>query len=179
MKMSTKVGKWISVGRYIIRAPLKFLSRARDLYVKSFTDCSTNVPVDHYATAGFMGFPPSSSSEFSKYLSHISNVNSSESKKSDDFGNLIRVASSASSTTVGRKTDQSKLLRENDQSKQSNFVPPRSRSRVAVYGRIDENETYDDDLSAEDIQLIPGHRVFPRSRSHAISTRSRAFRTSF
>ncbi|KAG0463560.1 hypothetical protein HPP92_019123 [Vanilla planifolia] len=121
-----------------VRAPLRALSRARDFYVRSMTDCAGRM---HYGTAAApLSFPPVGN------MSRSSSSNGRLSSSDEDLIELIR-ASSKSRLRAAAAAEGS---------------VQRSQSVAAV--RIDEDAPYE---SSGEVK-IGGSLIFPRSRSCAV-----------
>ncbi|XP_020229633.1 uncharacterized protein LOC109810559 [Cajanus cajan] len=126
--------------RSYLKAPLRFLTKARDMYVRGMIDCSGQLS---YVDAS-MGCPTAHLSTVPRSFS----VNSASSE--DDFKDLVRAASLRS---YGHHFHFDEAA----------IKMPRSRS--AGIGRIDENKPCEfghDDV----IKVRPN--IYPRSKSYAI-----------
>lgn len=158
--MSTKASKESSKFTRCIKAPIRILTRARDFYIKSMSDCAANVST--YGSVSVIGCPtPQVPSSLPKSFSVGSSATSSN---DDDFSELMRVASTRS---LGKKIEL-EAFRQQQSRKQLPMggiaVVPRSHT-VAI-GRIDEDKACE---FGEDIKLKTD--VYPRSRSHAVTNR--------
>jgi len=150
--MVTKGKKESRMSRYI-KAPIRVLSKARDFYIQSMSECAGQVTY-----GGGIGCPMP---HVSPTLPRSFSVNSSRSwgHDNDDYRELVRAASTRS---LGKKVQ----LPEQRQSPVGGVkVVPRSRS-VAI-GRIDEDKTCD---FGQDVKVKPD--IYPRSKSYAVSKRS-------
>ncbi|TKY55599.1 hypothetical protein E2542_SST20017 [Spatholobus suberectus] len=124
-----------------LKAPLRFLMKARDMYVRGMIECSSQLS---YVDAA-VGCPAGQLCTIPRSFS----VNSARSSASDDdFKELIRAASLRS---YGNRVEFAEAA----------MKMPRSRS-VGI-GRIDENKPCDfgDDV----IKVRPN--IYPRSKSYA------------
>ncbi|KAI3736813.1 hypothetical protein L2E82_26800 [Cichorium intybus] len=86
---------------------------------------------------------------------------STTSSRNEDFAELMRIASTRS---LGNRLDGEFLHQQ-----QSVAPPPVPRSQSVAIGRIDEDLPAD---FGDDFRLKP--EMFPRSRSHAVSSRTYA-----
>ncbi|KAJ7944543.1 3-isopropylmalate dehydratase large subunit like [Quillaja saponaria] len=145
----------------VMKAPIRVLSKARDVYVQSMTECSGRF---EYGAAA-MGCP---AAHVSSTLPTSFSVGSTKSSNDDDYKELIRAASTRSN--LGNNEMDLYLVHKLQESiaKQSPATVPRSES-VGI-GRIDEDNPCDFD---EEIKVK--NDLFPRSRSYAVHRRSQVF----
>ncbi|CAA3011442.1 uncharacterized protein LOC111366447 [Olea europaea var. sylvestris] len=148
--MSPKESK---ISRFI-RAPIRVLSKARDLYVKSMLNCA-----GEFTYASAMGCPTPQTTSLPRSFS----VNSTVSSSDEDFRELIR-ASSTRSLTGKIETE---ILRSKQLPGVLKVVP---RSQTVTVGRIDEDKPCE---FVEDVAINPN--LYPRSRSYAPPSRSKMF----
>ncbi|KAK8710332.1 hypothetical protein V6N13_145662 [Hibiscus sabdariffa] len=150
--MSKRGSKESKLSRYL-KAPIRFLIKAGDFYVKSMTEYSEKVghgtvlgcPTGHVVNA-----LPRSYSVGSTRSSHAD----------DDFRELLRAAST-------RHLDDGKARLDRVQRQQARQSPKMPRSQSVGIGRIDEDKPCDFD--ADFIKVKPAY--FPRSRSYAVTKR--------
>ncbi|CAI9752920.1 unnamed protein product [Fraxinus pennsylvanica] len=147
--MSRKESKTVR----FIKAPVRVLSKAREFYIKSMLRCA-----GEFTYASAMGCPAPQSTSLPRSFS----TNSSVSSSYEDFRELIRASSTRSLTG---KTEVEIL-----QSKLSPGVKVVPRSQTVTIGRIDEDKPCE---FMEDVAINPN--LYPRSRSHAPSRKSRMF----
>lgn len=155
--MSTKCKKAGKEGKFsrCIKAPIRILTRARDFYIKSMSNCASNV--SNYGSLGAMGCPaPHVGTSLPKSFS----VRSSASSNDDDLAELMKAASTRS---LGKKIDLELLRQQQSPMGGVNFVP---RSHTVAIGRIDEEKPCD---FGEDFKLKTD--AFPRSKSHAVTNK--------
>ncbi|KAF6136885.1 hypothetical protein GIB67_018924 [Kingdonia uniflora] len=132
-----------------IKAPIRVLSKVRDLYIRSMTQCAGST-----AFGGNMGGP---SGQAMSTLPRSFSVNSSRSDD-EDLRELIRVASQ-------------KTLKENNLDvKKQTFTPMGlPRSQTVGIGRIDEDKAYE---FKEDVMVKSDLLLYPRSKSYAVGKRN-------
>lgn len=138
-----------------IKAPIRALTKARDFYINSMTECA--------GRGSYGGAPMPYVSSLPKSFS----VNSARSSNSDeDFRELVKVASRRS---LGRKVELEILRQQSPLNNGGVNGVPRSQS-VAI-GRIDEDKAceFGEDVSVK----VDG--IYPRSRSYAVPKRSGMF----
>ncbi|KAE9586854.1 hypothetical protein Lal_00004673 [Lupinus albus] len=140
----------------IITIPLRVLSKARDIYVKSITTCGNNMnynnPVD--AVGRFSALPRSYSA-----------ATSTRSMDNEDFAELIRAASAR--TLVNRiDVDNLVLKQKHEQNMAREVVGANGlpKSTSVSMARIDEDMACD--LGKE--CGVVGPVSYPRSRSYAV-----------
>ncbi|KAA8528447.1 hypothetical protein F0562_035802 [Nyssa sinensis] len=140
----------------ILTIPIRVLSKARDFYVRSMTDCAERV-----SYGNVMGGPAGQLSSLPKSFS----VSSSRSDDGEDLRELIRATSTRS---LGNRVELDLYMKQ--QVKQSPAVVPRSCS--VGMGRIDEDRPCD---FGEDNVNVKAELLYPRSRSYAVTKRSVVF----
>ncbi|KAJ9170543.1 hypothetical protein P3X46_018643 [Hevea brasiliensis] len=164
--MATKKPSKQSKLRKFIKAPIRILIKARDIYIKSMTECS-----DRLGYGTVMGCP---TGQVVNHLPKSFSVNSTKSSNhDDDYRQLLRAASTRG---LSNRVQLDVLQRQQSQSpkspntcREANHMP---RSHSVGIGRIDEEKPCDFD--EDDIKVITD--VFPRSRSYAVSkTRAGVF----
>ncbi|XP_012488252.1 uncharacterized protein LOC105801544 isoform X1 [Gossypium raimondii] len=148
LKMSKKGSKESKLSRYL-KAPIRFLIKAGEFYVKSLTQYSERVG---YGTV--MGCSTGQLNTFPRSYS-VSTTRSGNGD--DDLRELIRAASTRSLDNNNRV--QLDLVRR-QQARQSLKMP---RSHSVGIGRIDEDRPCDFD---EDIKVNIDY--VPRRKSHAV-----------
>ncbi|XVF17496.1 hypothetical protein REPUB_Repub10bG0127900 [Reevesia pubescens] len=157
--MSKKSSKESKLSRYL-KAPIKILIKARDFYIKSMTEYSDRIG---YGTV--MGCPTGQVNALPRSYS----VSSTKSSNGDnDLRELIRAASTRS---LNNKV-QSDLLRRQQPRQFPNTTGANNmlRSNSVGIGRIDEDKPCDFE---EDDHIKVKTDVFPRSRSYAVTKRSK------
>ncbi|XP_059637161.1 uncharacterized protein LOC132279246 [Cornus florida] len=147
-----------------ITIPYRVLIKAKDYYVRSITECSQTVNYGNMA-GGSAGLPKSFS------------VSSSRSRCSDDddFGELIRAASSRS---MGNGVDMDLLMQQLRQSTAAKGPKGVLRSCSVGMGKIDEEKPCCDFGEEEDHVHAHAHGrgrvraelLYPRSKSYAVSS---------
>ncbi|GAV56608.1 hypothetical protein CFOL_v3_00150 [Cephalotus follicularis] len=145
-----------------ITLPLKVLSKARDFYVRSLTDCSDRVSYG----GNSMGLPTGQASAFPKSLS----VSSSRSNGVEDYRELIRAASVRS---LGHRNEVDMFLQQ-QMRQQSSMVGSRGlpKSCSVGMGRIDEDRPSDFGQDGANGGVKAADLLYPRSRSCAVTKRS-------
>ncbi|KAA0036403.1 uncharacterized protein E5676_scaffold255G003890 [Cucumis melo var. makuwa] len=140
----------------LARASSRLLSKVRDFYVRSLTDCSNHLDYG-MALSGPGGQVPTN-------LPRSYSVGSSaaSSHGGDDYSELLRAASVRS---------LSKKVEPDLEGRKSPKNVPRSQS-VGI-GRIDEDKTYEfeDEFKASNL-----NNLYPRSKSYAVPTHRRSSR---
>lgn len=132
-----------------MKAPMRFLSKARDFYIHGMTECSRHFA---YVDAA-MGCPVGRPSTLPRSFSN----GSTRSSSGDDYRDLIRAASVRS---YGNRFESDLLGKPP--------APTRvSRSRSVGIGRIDEDKPCD---FGDDVEVKP--IIYRRSRSCAVHRRS-------
>ncbi|XP_030499169.2 uncharacterized protein LOC115714569 [Cannabis sativa] len=155
------------VGR-IMRAPLRALIKARDLYIKSMTQCSS-----HFDYGAAMGCPTAHVNTTLTRSFSTSSVNSNNNNSTQDFRELVKAAST-------RTLANNKIINHNHQkstvgvgSRPHNKLP---KSRSVGFGRIDEDKACDEFEERDDQVMIrttsTAHDAYPRSKSYAVHRRT-------
>ncbi|XAR51385.1 hypothetical protein NMG60_11005998 [Bertholletia excelsa] len=145
-----KGGKESRLRRYL-KAPIRVLSKVRDLYVQSMIECGGRV---EYCCV--MGCPTAQISTLPRSFS----VGSSRSNRDEDLRELMRAASTKS---LGNRVE-TELLRRQSGLGGAKVVP---RSFSVGIGRIDEDKPCE---FGEDVKVVSA--AFPRSRSCAMPRKS-------
>lgn len=141
--------------RYL-RASLRMLMKARDLYVAGMIDCSEKIA---FGTA--MGCP---TAQLNMGLPRSYSVNSSKSScKNDDLRELIRAASTRS---LGSRIDSDLLQRQIQVRKNGSNRTKIPRSFSVGIGRIDEEHACD--FEDDDVIVKKNSGLFQRRRSYAV-----------
>uniref|UniRef100_A0A5B7BGH2 Uncharacterized protein n=1 Tax=Davidia involucrata TaxID=16924 RepID=A0A5B7BGH2_DAVIN len=150
----------------IITIPIRVLSKARDFYVRSITDCATNVNVGGVPAAGQLPSLPRS----------FSGISSRSSCDNEDLRELIRAASSRS---LGNRVEldlhmqQQQMMMMRQSIITSTVEGPRSsgvpRSSSVGMGRIDEDMPCD--FVHNHTHVKPELMLYPRSKSFAAVTK--------
>ncbi|XP_023543992.1 uncharacterized protein LOC111803699 [Cucurbita pepo subsp. pepo] len=156
MKKSNKENKLSQ----LIKASSRLLSKVRDFYVRSLTDCSNHLDYGMAMTGPTSQVPttlPKSYSVGSTASSH----------GSDDFRELLRAASTRSLSKNLEPDIQIQAARKSPMAELKNV--PRSQS-VGI-GRIDEEKTCEFE---EDFKVC-NTDAYPRSRSYAVHRRRRVY----
>ncbi|PIA29462.1 hypothetical protein AQUCO_06000070v1 [Aquilegia coerulea] len=147
--MRTNIAKHESKFTRFIKAPIRILGRARDLYVQSLSNCSGTMS---YGTLGFPSGPVS-------IMPRSFSVNSSRLNEDGDLKELMRAAS--------QRSQREKLELEIRQIQQESLTKL-PRSYTVGIGRIDEEEACEFE---EDLKVKPEF-LYPRSKSHAVTKRT-------
>lgn len=142
------------------KAPIRLLIKIRDFYVHSITECSGHF---EYGIGAAMACPTSQITTLPKSFS----TNSTKSSSKEDYSELIRVASTRS---VGNRTQLDSLQKQKVTKSPLAGPDDMPRSRSVGIGRIDEDKPCEFE---EEIKVNTD--VYPRSRSYAVTRRSRAF----
>uniref|UniRef100_A0A5B7BAM2 Uncharacterized protein n=1 Tax=Davidia involucrata TaxID=16924 RepID=A0A5B7BAM2_DAVIN len=142
----------------IITIPIRVLSKAKDFYVRSMTDCAERV-----SYGNVMGGPAGGQvSSLPKSFS----VNSSRSNDSDE---LIRTTSARRSSMGINRVELDLYMQQQMRQQQSTVVVvPRSCS--VGMGRIDEDRPCD--FGEDNHVHVKPDLFYPRSRSYAVTKRS-------
>ncbi|KAI4337068.1 hypothetical protein L6164_015526 [Bauhinia variegata] len=143
----------------IIMSPIRALGKAKDLYVRSITNCGGNMNYGSNTDAAgrFAAFPRSYSTATSR------------SDDGEDFRELMRAASAR---TMVNKIDMDLALRQQQQQQMSGTSKglPFSKSSSVGMGRIDEDKACE---FGEPGAFAPD--LYPRSRSYAVGKRPLVF----
>nr|GEZ63375.1 hypothetical protein [Tanacetum cinerariifolium]GEZ65626.1 hypothetical protein [Tanacetum cinerariifolium] len=157
----------------IITSPYRVLCKAKDFYVRSITDCSNG------ATYGM------TSMSTPNPLSRNSSTSSYYSNASEDLRELIRANSTASMRDVNiSRADLDMYIKQHMMNKQSSLPVMGSkrvpRSVSVGMARIDEDAPVssfgDDEVMGTKVKS--DHVMFPRSKSHAVSSSAKINRYS-
>lgn len=136
-------------------SPVKALVKARDMYVRSITNCGQNMSY---------GNPMDSAGRFSALPRSYSTATSTRSdQENEDFTELVRAASAR---TLVNRIDMDLVMKQQQQP--SKGLPKSSSVGMA---KIDEDMPYD--LSDGGVTFKPVS--YPRSRSYAVGNRSVVF----
>ncbi|KAK2656786.1 hypothetical protein Ddye_009838 [Dipteronia dyeriana] len=146
-KKSSRDGK---LSKYF-KSTLKILSKARDFYIRTMTECSDKV--SYATTIGCTAGQP-----ICLPRSYSTMSSSKSSNNEDDFRELVRAASTRG---PGGRVEHD-LIR---QTPTTNNMP---RSYTVVVGRIDEDKPCD----SFDVDVLLKTNVYPRSKSHAVGKRT-------
>lgn len=138
----------------IIASPIKALVKARDMYVRSITNCGQNMSY---------GNPMDSAGRFSTLPRSYSTATSTRSEENEDFAELVRAASAR---TLVNRIDIDLVMKQQQQP--SKGLPKSSSVGMA---KIDEDQPYD--LSDGGFTFKPVS--YPRSRSYAVGNRNVVF----
>ncbi|CAK9143577.1 unnamed protein product [Ilex paraguariensis] len=160
--MKTKVHHQNNFTR-IITLPVRVFNKVVDFYVKSITNCGSRV-----SYGSVMGVPGGHMYTLPRSFS----VSSSLSNDSEDFRELIRVASVKS---LGNRVNMDLYMQQEQKSQsQTTLIGSRGmpRSCSVGMGRIDEDKPC---VFGEDNFNLNTELMFPRSRSYAVARRNVAF----
>ncbi|TKY57911.1 hypothetical protein E2542_SST14965 [Spatholobus suberectus] len=138
----------------IVASPIRALGKARDMYVRSITNCGQHMSY---------GDPAEGAGRFSR--SH-SVATSTRSEVSEDYAELVRAASAR---TLVSRIDMDLVLKQQQHHGNSKGLPKSSSVGMA---RIDEDNPSD----AEGAVAFVAD-PYPRSRSYAVGKRKPAFET--
>ncbi|KAI4369812.1 hypothetical protein MLD38_018216 [Melastoma candidum] len=147
----------------LLKASSRILSKARDLYVRSLTECSGQVGYGSVMGCPTGQYVPSS---LPRSFSESSARSSSSSSRDDDYRELMRLASARS--LGGRRVDPGFLV---DGGKGERWPPggvPRSRS--VQIGRIDEEKPSDFGNDGDE-QVVETAARRLRSKSYSTTTK--------
>ncbi|KAD6119607.1 hypothetical protein R6Q59_025593 [Mikania micrantha] len=144
----------------IIKTPYRAFCKAKDFYIRSITDCASHT--NYGGAAVSFGYPMSRSTSTSSF--------GSRSTASDDLMELIRANSRGSSGDLDITRAELELyIKQHGTAKGSRRVP---RSVSVGMGRIDEEgpvSSFNDDEGLGR-KGKSDHLMFPRSRSHAVTS---------
>ncbi|KAK9065677.1 hypothetical protein SSX86_015078 [Deinandra increscens subsp. villosa] len=154
----------------IITTPYKALCKAKNFYIRSITDCAN--PTTNYGMAAAAAMSRTTS---------VSSFGSSSAAASDDLRELIRANSTASTGDMDvTRADlemyikQHMMTRQSSLSAQANKGSRRVPRSVSVgMGRIDEEgpvSSFSDDQVDSGRKVKSERLMFPRSRSHVVSS---------
>lgn len=142
----------------LLKASGRLLSKVRDFYVRSLTECSNHLDYG-MALTGPAGHVPT-------HLPKSYSMGSTTSSHGgDDYRELLRAASTRTSL---RKKVEPDFGNEEAMGEPKNV----GRSRSVGIGRIEEEKTYEfeDDFK---VSNIDSNNAYPRSKSYAVRTRRR------
>ncbi|KAI3760716.1 hypothetical protein L1987_51115 [Smallanthus sonchifolius] len=153
----------------IITTPYRALCKAKDLYIRSITDCANHS--NYGVTAASFGNPMYRSTSTSSF--------GSRDAAADDLRELIRANSTTSMGGVDiTRADLELYLKQHVMTKQSS--PAKGSRRVprsvsVGMGRIDEEAPVSSFPDDEDLgrKVKSDHLMFPRSRSHVVTSSDR------
>ncbi|KAG4931549.1 hypothetical protein GYH30_048254 [Glycine max] len=138
----------------IMASPIRALGKARDMYVRSITNCGQHV--SYYG-----GDPTEGAGRFSR--SHSVATSTRSEVVSEDYAELLRAASAR---TLANRIDMDLVLKQQQQqhanSSKGNNLPKSSSVGMA---RIEEDKPYDSEKGVTD--------SYPRSRSYAVEAKRR------
>ncbi|XP_076946160.1 uncharacterized protein LOC143617514 [Bidens hawaiensis] len=145
----------------IITTPYRAICKARDFYIRSITDCANHT---NYGAASF-GAPISRTSSTSSFGSNTATA--------EDLRELIRANSTARMCNVEiTRADVELYVKQYMMTTKGSRRVPRSAS--VGMGRIDEDGPVsfadDEDVGRKVKSSRSEHLMFPRSRSHAITS---------
>lgn len=129
----------------IIASPIRALGKARDMYVRSITNCGNQISY---------GVPSEGAGRFSR--SH--SVATSSTTSHEDYAELLRAASAR---TLINRIDMDLVLKQQHASNNNNKVLPKSSS--VGMSRIEEDKPFDSEQGV----AFPTDS-YPRSRSYAV-----------
>ncbi|XP_016650432.1 PREDICTED: uncharacterized protein LOC107880097 [Prunus mume] len=166
---------------YIICAPIRTLTKARNFYMRSLEDCASKVG---YGGGGVSGYTASQVPRLPKSFS----VNSSSSSDDEDLRQLLRTASSKNSKRNDvEKKNNNKPAGDLDVHKRPvvrqaaqpiagqqtmNGMGMRSYSVGLKMRRIDEERACS--FEEDEVNVVKAD-LYPRSRSYAVKRRSGGF----
>ncbi|KAI3768257.1 hypothetical protein L2E82_18792 [Cichorium intybus] len=141
--MDEKKSQKPSIATRVLKAPVRAICKIRDLYISGMYSCAAGMG------AGGSAYT----------TTDLPKSYSTTSSRNEDFAELMRIASTKS---LCNRLDGDFLHH-----KQMGAPPPVPRSQSVAIGRIDEESPTDfgDDF-------ISKPEMFPRSRSHAVSSRT-------
>ncbi|OVA10684.1 hypothetical protein BVC80_53g15 [Macleaya cordata] len=139
-----------------IKSPYRILLKARDIYVRSMTDCAGT---SAFGGTTMMGYPAPCAlpKSYSSSSSRMSDIND------EDFKELIRAASQRGLKTKINIAE----IQPTKSMKSLNNNPPLPRSFTVGIGRIDEDKALDFDDNIK----VKTDSFYPRSRSYAVSSK--------
>lgn len=137
----------------IMASPIRALGKARDMYVRSITNCGQHV--SYYGG----GDPTEGAGRFSR--SHSVATSTRSEVVSEDYAELLRAASAR---TLANRIDMDLVLKQQQHANSSkgNNLPKSSSVGMA---RIEEDKPYDSEKGVTD--------SYPRSRSYAVEAKRR------
>ncbi|MED6130692.1 hypothetical protein PIB30_003270 [Stylosanthes scabra] len=147
---------------WIITTPFRVLGKAKDMYVRSITQCGQTVTYSN---------PGDAVGRFQNLPRSYSSATSMSGAGSEDYSELVRAASAR---TLGNRIDVDFVLKQQQQARaqaQDNNQPAGLPKSVSVgMGRIDEDKPFD--LNEGDEGVVPNS--YPRSRSYAVGVGKRS-----
>uniref|UniRef100_A0A0A0KLJ6 Uncharacterized protein n=2 Tax=Cucumis sativus TaxID=3659 RepID=A0A0A0KLJ6_CUCSA len=143
----------------LARASSRLLSKVRDFYIRSLTDCSNHLDYG-MALSGPGGQVP-----INLPRSYSVGSSAASSHGGDDYSELLRAASVRS---LGKKVELDLEARKSPKN-----VP---RSQSVGIGRIDEDKTYEFEDEFKGSNL---NNLYPRSKSYAVHTHRRSSRRAY
>ncbi|XP_027333549.1 uncharacterized protein LOC113848293 [Abrus precatorius] len=149
--MMKRKGQRQSVLVRIMGSPIRALGKARDMYVRSITNCGQNMSY---------GNPMDSAGRFSA-LSRSHSAATSRSEGNEDFAELVRAASAR---TLVNRIDMDLVLKQHHGN--STGLPKSSSVGMA---KIEEDKAYESE--SEGGVSDP----YPRSKSYAVGKRNLPF----
>ncbi|KAL2318428.1 hypothetical protein Fmac_032304 [Flemingia macrophylla] len=149
-----------SVLSRIVSSPLRALGKARDMYVRSITNCGQHVSY---------GDPLEGAGRFSRSRS-VATTTSSSSEVSDDYAELLRAASAR---TLVNRIDMDLVLKQQQQQQRGSDSKGLPKSSSVGMAKIDEDSPYEVCDGGVAIVTDP----YPRSRSYAVGKTKPAFQT--
>ncbi|KAE8709580.1 ARM repeat superfamily protein isoform 1 [Hibiscus syriacus] len=159
--MSKKVTRESKLSRYL-KAPIRILMKAGDLYITSMTEYSERIG---FGTV--MGCPTDQVNGLSRTYS----IASTKSRNGDDdLRELIRAASSRS---LRDKAPMDLLGKQPGRRSPTTGANRMARNHGVGFGRIDEDKPCDFDDIEDRINVKTD--VFPRSRSYAVTKKKPIF----
>ncbi|XP_009375649.3 uncharacterized protein LOC103964439 [Pyrus x bretschneideri] len=171
MRTSSKAKKQ-SKFMYIICAPVRILTKARNFYVRGLEDYAGKVGSGGGGVSGYTA---------SQVLPRSFSVNSSSSNDDEDLSQLLRTASSKrSNAEKERENNNIKSVGRSDLHRRPIVRQPtntmngmglRSYSVGLKMGRIDEETA----CSFREDEVDVNADLYPRSRSHAVRRRNVGF----
>ncbi|XP_071714210.1 uncharacterized protein [Rutidosis leptorrhynchoides] len=149
----------------ILTTPYRAICKAKEFYIRSITDCTN---------------PSNYARPVTNPLSRTTSASSfGSSAISEDLRELIRANSTTSMNDLNiSRSDLELYIKQQQNMMMGSRKVPRSVS--VGMGRIDEdgpvsNFNYDDDLGRK---VKSDHMMFPRSKSHAITSNTKDIRSS-
>ncbi|KAE9588476.1 hypothetical protein Lal_00002719 [Lupinus albus] len=141
----------------IIGSPIRALVKARDMYVRSITNCGQSISYGNSTIDGAGGF--------SSFPRSYSTATSTRSEENEDFAELMRAASAR---TIESRIDMDLVMKQ-QQEKQHKGL---SKSSSVGMAKIDEDVPFD--LSYDGVVSFKPDS-YPRSRSYAVTKKSVVF----
>ncbi|CAI0464479.1 unnamed protein product [Linum tenue] len=173
--MKSKAGQNRNVFVRIITCPFRVLGRARDLYVRSLTECATGA--SHNPSRRRVPYHPSQYSSLPRSLSAASSISNND---GEDLRELMRAASVR---VYGHKNEaemyveQLRQLRQQETAGPGKVLPKSVSVGMGFMGRIDEDkacEEFEEGAAAADgstggrkSDVSKKAEKYPRSKSYA------------